>query len=94
MHLVFGNTGTDRSRPDNQSGFINQANLYRTANPKQAVETARAVEIEKEPSGNCLDDSHSSLNREKRPIHSYHSPDGGYITNEKTKTGEQSPFQN
>jgi hypothetical protein len=78
MHVVFGNAGTDRSRPDNQSGFINQANLNRTSNPKQAVETARVVEISK----GCLrrfllDDSHSSLNREKRPIHSYHSPDGG-----------------
>jgi hypothetical protein len=28
-------TGTDRSRPDNQSGFSNQANLNKTSNPKQ-----------------------------------------------------------
>jgi hypothetical protein len=29
------------------------------------------------PSAILFDDSHSSLNREKRPIHSCHSPDGG-----------------
>jgi hypothetical protein len=48
------NTGTDRSRPDNQSAFNNQANLNRTSNPKQAVETARAVEIKKEAYGDFL----------------------------------------
>jgi hypothetical protein len=47
MYVVFGNTGTDRSRPDNQSGLSNQANLNKTSNPKQAVETARTVEISK-----------------------------------------------
>src|SRR5262245_40320175 len=86
MHVVFGNTGTDRSRPDNQSGLINQANLNRTSNPKPAVATARAVEINKGGLRRfLLDDYHSSLNREKRPIHSYHSLNGGCITNEKQK---------
>jgi hypothetical protein len=57
-----------------------EGKLLKTKRPKRKrpVENAAAVEIDK----GCLrrfllDDSHSSLNREKRPIHSYHSPDGG-----------------